>query len=613
MGNPLKLSADLYDTDTTTLVTALDGAFGMGFIDGYNGFGSGNCSIAMNDSDRAACTRGRFIAIKVGGVRRFTFRIDAKRTATARRPKTGNVLVMTGDGWGCVWNNGIVDVDVPAGADLDPSTRNWSWASPNFPNAGGWGAPTELYEYKDGVAYGARVLKVQSATDEITDEPIYDLVPAPLAFPWPWAPHNGDGFSPTPTYVPTYWTIADGSTETAIGWHFFRGGFGLAGTQLTKFTVTADNLFDFHLHGIPALSEEADLLMWTGWKEISLELPAAFWLVGMMVENVYVPDLTSNPAGLLFAAIAMAIWPDEVEMSEGIGLLLSNAADWVSYFATTLEEWPGYTPGQILQEFIAECQARGEMTQHAGETFTDFTDSNGGDWDSADPDTEMEFVPWFAMKQGETGGKLLEQLHQEGWIDWHFKPDTLTLECWAQGSGGVSSGVSFVEGVNIGEDGMERGPTRVYANRLKVQWAKGFVWVDDLAAQASFGAVVADTLSTEAGIAEDAERQGRIELARAARDADVAIRIAIEPAGSGDTPYVGFEVGDYVTVPTDDGGTEEVQVLSIGCNTDEKGYAIWSLECGHPWLSLDQAQGKLLRSIGGKSMGTLGDLGVTKI
>lgn len=615
MSNPLKLSADLYDTDTTTLLASLGGAFAMSFIDGYNGFGRGNCSIAMNDANRAACTRGRFIALKVGGQRRFTFRIDSRRTRTAQRPKINNVLVMTGAGWGSVWDNGIVDTDplLPAGSTLDPSWRNWSWASPSCPNVGGWGLPTEVYEYKDGVAAGRRVLKLQSAVDSITDEPIYDLFPAPVAFPWPWAPHNGDGFAPTPVYVPTYWTIADGSTEQAIGWHFFRGGFLLAGSQLTKFTVTGDNLFTLYLFGIPTLSEEAELLMWTGWKEVSLELPAGFWHVAVVVENVYVPDLVSNPAGLLFSAIAMSVYPGEVEMSETIGLLQSNSASWQSFFVDDINNWPGYTPGQVLQEFIAECQARGTMLQHAGETFTDFDDSGGGDWDSADPDTSLQFIPWLAVRMGETGGKLLDQLHQDGWIDWHFKPDTLTLEAWSQGTGGVSSGVSYVEGVNIGEEGIERGPTSTYANRLKVQWAKGFVWVDDLAAQAAYGAVVEDTYSTEAGFPADAERLGRIELARRVRDSDVAVRVAIEPVSGADTPYVGYQIGDFVTIPTDAGGTEEVQVLTIGCSSDEKGYAVWSLELNHPWLNFEESQAKLLRAIGGKSQGTVADLGITKM
>lgn len=609
----------LLEDDGTTVIATLTNAFEIKFLDTYNKLGTGSLSISLLDANAAQCTRNRFITIKSGSLALFSFEIEATSyKAVAGRGQVDRVLTVSGRSWGCVWDETIVDIDpaTPDGAPLDPTWRNWWFASSNFistPQFASWNPPTEVYEYKDGVAAGRRVQRLQSAVDSLTGDPIFDDFPSPVGYPWPLAPHNGDGFAPTPVYVPTYWTIADGTPdEESIGFHFFRGTFLLAGTQSTKFTVTGDNLFMFALQGIPALSEDADSLVWMGWKEVTLELPAGLWYVACAVENIDA-DVAYNPAGLLFNAIAMAQYPGEVATTETLSLLASNAADWESTFAADF--WPGFTPGQILDDFSTESQARGAMPAYAGGSFADFTDSGGGAWDSADPDTELEQVPLLAVRIGETGLKLLDTLQVEGWIDWHFQADTLTLNAWAQGSGGTTAAATFVEGGNIGQDGIEREASRPYANALKVQWAKGHVWVKDTAEIASAGKQVEDVYSTDAATIADAERMGRIELARRTAESRSAIRLAIEPvdAGGADCPYVGFQIGDYVTVPTPTGGTESVQVLTIGMEVDEKGYAKWSLELNLPWLDPDQSRNDLLRALGGKSIGTVRDLGITKM
>lgn len=617
MAFPQKFSASVYANDSTTLVAALPNAFGMGFVDEYNGYGRGRMSLSLSDANSDELIRGRFIRLYLNGVLNATFKIEADDyVAPGGRGAVNKVITVSGRGRACIYDEPIVDKEpaIPDGAPLDPLFRNFWCFSPGFPNLGDWGAPTEQYEFKDGVAAGrGRAVRLKSAEDEITGDPIYDIFPSPVGFPWPLAPHNGDGFAPTPTYVPTYWTTADGApSETAVGMHFFRGSFTLAGSQQTKFAVTGDNWFLLVLQSAPILGEDADMLAWVGWKEVTIELPAGDWLVGAMVENVDVPELASNPGGFLFNAIAMSVYPGEVDTSETIALLSSNAADWLSTFSADF--WPGYTPGQILQELITEIQARGGLTQHGSEGFTDFLDSGGAAWDSADPDTELEFVPLFAVRMGETVGKALEKLHQEGWIDWHVTPAGV-LEMWSQGTGGVSSGVSFVEGVNIGDGGLRRSRSKPYANALRVQWAKGFIWVTDPTEITAYGTRVEDMYSTDAATPDDAARMGRIELARRTASSRAAIRMSIEPVDpdGDDCPYIGFQIGDYVTIPTPAGGTEEVQVLTISCDSDEKGYAVWSLELGLPWLNPDQSARDLLRAIGGKSVGTVADLGITRM
>ena len=443
--------------------------------------------------------------------------------------------------------------------------------------------------------------------DDPGDDEVLDY-PAPLGFPWPNAPKNGNGAAPTPTYVPTYWTLGDGAAEDDIGFHFYRASFTLAGDQEVKFTVTADNFYTLFLNGVPILGEFDNSLAWQEWKEITLTLPAGTHVIAAVVENIEA-DVDYNPSGFLFAAIAMAQYPGEVATTETLALLVSNAADWSSTF--TEDEWPGYIPSQIIDVCVDEAQARGALSHYTGHSFSELTDTDGNSWDSVDPESSTLYVPVLAVKLSENCGDVLRALHSQGWIDWHFAADTLGLDAWAQGAVGTATAVTFARGVNIG--GLERGETQEYANALLIQWSGGFTEVEDAAEITAFGDRVEGFLHTDAATIPEAQRLGRVDIARRAFDERQAVLITIEPASSAECPYEGFGLRDTVAIPNvAEDGTDTVRVLAIHFEQDDQGYAKWRLEVNARWRAPEEEAMGLLRTIGGRTMGSVADHGVAK-
>lgn len=613
MSYPQQTTAVLLDTDTTILAGAdLSEAFGIKFDDPLNRLGRGSTTLARDHPDIDQVYRGRYIEISTG-ITVFTFRIEGnpEYKQIARDGKMQEVAVFSGRIWGgAMWEEAITFPEGSLEASLDSSFRLWSFASISFPNAGTWDPATELYEYLDGVAYGLRIVEAQSAVDAITGDPIYDIFPAPLAFPWPIAPKNGpDG--PLGAYHPTYWTWPQGAAEDDVGFAFFRGTFSLAGQQPITFDVTGDNYFTLYVQGVPILGEKANSLCWTGWKTVTLELPAGTYQVAALVENIYA-DIPYNPGGFLCACYISTVYPGEVATTPTLAVLTSDDT-WDSYFSP--DEYPGFTPGQALEQFATEAIANGALQFFDGVTSTAFTDTDGDPWDSSDPDTEIEFMPSLSTKIGSTGVDMLDKMVQEGWIDFHFRGDIAALDVWAQGSAGATTSAVFARGVNIVD--LQLGATKPYANALLVQWGEkgGFVKVEDATAiAANDGSKVWDIYSTDAGTQYEAERLGRVELQRRVGSSRSSIRMAIEPTGVDDVPYVDFQPGDYVTIPNEaETGTREVRVLTIALDSDEKGKAIWALELNTPWLDPGQATNDLLRSIGGKSLGTVRDLGIVRL
>lgn len=617
MTYPRRLSAQLLDKDATTVISgALDQAFGLRGMDETNGYGSGEIFVPLSSAGAAQVRRGRYVQCLLEGVPFFTFKIGGHPAyrQVMHGERLEEVLACSGQGWGCCFEGANVypDGGLALVSQLDYSNRLFSFASRTFPNLSGWGAAVERYEYLDGVTYGARVVQVENTgpdPDDPGDDEVLDY-PAPLGFPWPNAPKNGNGAAPTPTYVPTYWVTGSGApSEESIGFHFFRGSFTLAGSQEVKITVTADNFYTLFLNGIPILGDDENSLAWQEWREITLTLPAGTHVFAAVVENIEA-DVDYNPAGFLFAAIAMAVYPGEVATTETLALLVSDAASFTSAF--TDDEFPGYTPGQIIDIVVDEAQARGALSHYTDHSFGELVDSDGNPWDSVDPESSTLYVPVFPVKLSDSAGDVLRGLYEQGWIDWHFTPDVLALDAWAQGAVGTATGVEFSRATNI--IGLERGETDEYANALLVQWSAGYTEVNDADEIEDYGDRVEAFLSTDAGTVFEAQRLGRVDLRRRAFDERVAVLLTIEPRDSTECPYEGFGMRDTIEVTNvAEDGFDTSRVLAIHFEQDDLGYAApWRLEVNERWRSPEAEAVSLLRSVGGRTLGSVADHGVAK-
>ncbi len=164
---------------------------------------------------------------------------------------------------------------------------------------------------------------------------------------------------------------------------------------------------------------------------------------------------------------------------------------------------------------------------------------------------------------------------------------------------GPTSAATLTAGVNLVI--LERSATAPYANSLMVQWEGGYVVVDDTAAITAMQTRVEDGFSTDAPSEEEAIVQGENELLRRAQSQYPAIVTVVEPVSTADCPYEAFETGDYVTFPTPNGGTEVVRCLSIKCDQDDLGYAIWTLELNAKLDVPERKTTRLLQQLGGRN------------
>lgn len=599
MTYPRSVTARLLDTDGTTVVsgTPLANAFDLTFMDELNGPGTGTMSISLSEAGAAQVVPGRFVQILVEGTARFTFLIegDPEILLVQEGEEHDMIMRVSGRGWACVLDTAIIQPIVDLDLNLDAPWRVFSFAAPDFPNDGAWAAADELYEYLEAATYPNSTNPYRAPVALASAGGDNNRYPAPIGFPFNTSPNvldvEIDGtYVKLAEYVDTYWIWPTGE-ELTLGYAFFRRTLTIADDGTYTLAITADNYFTLFLDGVPILGEQSYHGIWKFWKEIEIGLPAGTYQIGVVVENIPLAPGAggSNPGGLI-----MTVHTVDGSQLPNEAVLVTNS-DWDCVFATDF--WPGWTPGQIIATVTGEATTRGALSAYAGDTFTDSLDSAGNAW--ADSVDGQPYIPAFAAEVGSTILAMLGKMVNEGYIDWHVRPDTLQLDAWASGQVGTTPGVTLAVGTDLAS--LERGATEIYANALLVQWERGFVWVTDASEISSFGSRVEDIYSSEAATEDEAIRIGTYELQNRITAGWPAIVATVEPVDTNDCPYEGFDLGDMIAVPAVGGGTENVQVLAIHLETDELGYAIWRVELNRRWRSRIRENYELLREIGGRS------------
>jgi hypothetical protein len=610
MTYPRTVTARLLNYDGTVILgSPLANSFGVSFYDELNGPGRGQVSLALSDPGSAEIMPGRYVDILVAGTPRFTFKIEGNPDyqIIEEGEEEEQIVTVSGRGWGCVFDEAITYPTYDRNFVLNTSWRLFSFASPDFPNAGGWSPAHEYAEYLEGVDTFSCYLHAQRAPDGL-------LYPSPIGFPWCTDPLNLIAGAPTANYVDTYWIRPDSMPDwNSTGYYFFRSTFTVTDnpTSLTV-TVTGDNFFTLFIEGVPVLGEQintADHLMWQGWKEQEIFFPAGTYTIAAAVYNISLADLA--PGGeATFPPCALEGWAGGVSANNPGGLLCalyvdngptvelthikSSDASWDGFYDPVT--WPGWTPGQIIAKLITEASARGAITVFDSDTFSDSLDSNGDAWRPVVASVDRADIPTFAVEVGSTLLAALQQLNQFGYIDWHVRGGTMILDVWrGRQPGSPSSSATLTAGVNLAA--YERNATAPYANALMVQWEGGYTIVEDSAAITAYGTRVEDVYSSDAPSEDEAIMQGENELLRRAQESYPAIVASIEPVSAADCPYEAFDVGDYVTIP----GPEVVRVYSINCQQDAEGYAIWTCELNAKLNVPERTSAELLQQIGGRN------------
>jgi len=586
-------------------------AFGVTWFDELNGPGFGSLQIPLSETAAVAeLTPFRLVRCFVGGVMAFTWQIEnqPKLLSINDDEEYGQIVEVRGRGWASTLDDAIVYPPIPIGetsSDLTASflgsERVFSFASPDYPDV--WGNPN-LWPFvlHAGSALPSDELQPWRYERVETSEDVWENLPAPVG--WPWSSSEAYVYAlADPTVWKSHW-IWPTTNVFEVGWAFFIGDFLYPDpARPLTITTTADNMFTMFMDGTPVLGETEDAHIWKGWKEVTPGVPPDHIVrVACVVENI--PwSAGSNPGGWLLAMM----YNDDAGTIEDIAMVTNGA--WRAIYSPSV--WPGWTAGQIMSKLIGEAITRNVSFADFTYDFSSSAGSDGLSWDVTIDGTTTSSIPIFSISLGSSYLQVLEKLHDDGWINWRMSAGGLILQMWSFDSPPLDSGAVFAAADNIMS--LERESDQPYANSLLVSYDSGFVVVEDAAGIAARGRRE-DVLSSDAATLVEAQRMGGYELEKRAIDAEGgAIAMTIEPSDTvnqTDIPYIGFQVGEGVTIPSLAGGTALVRVMSITARQDDMGDLEFILELNKRWPVLERDTSKLLRSIGGKTQGSAGTRGV---
>ena len=587
------LEVQIYGPAGINQLAVVENAYEVEWVDELNGAGWGSFLLQIDDSDAAQCVEGRMVRFYINDVPVFTYQIEGRPRLVQvdSEEEVNHFLEVRGRGWASTLDSAAThpSYDLLASApDLDdPFKQEWrsfNFASIDFPNGQAWPNAVERYEYGELQSY--RFERVE------TSEDTYENVPAPDGFPFP----NSEIYSALATDDEKCHWITPPVDPSSPGFFFFAGilVWEPAVAEPVTFATTADNLFTLFINGVPVLDEQDDHFMWKGWKEVTVPLEAGWYRIACVVENV--PNTVAvgetNHGGWLMGSFVRG-----ADGNPKSGAITTNG-NYKSLYSA--EIWPGWTPGQIVERLIIEATGRGALLSGAiGYNFTATADSAGDPWEALQGGGVItSYIPNFSIRVGSTLLEALDQLVEEGWVNWNMPGGGTTLNMWSAGTAQASPKATFTIGSNIRS--LERAPSEPHANSLLVAWEKGYVKVEDASDIATNGRyeLLWDSKATSA---TEATRMGEVELERRIAGSDTeSVVMAIESTALTDLPYWAFGVGDVITIPdADNVGTTNMKVMSISCQLDDEGNPLFTLELNRRWPNEDRQAARLDRKAGG--------------
>lgn len=131
---------------------------------------------------------------------------------------------------------------------------------------------------------------------------------------------------------------------------------------------------------------------------------------------------------------------------------------------------------------------------------------------------------------------------------------------------------------------------------LAIRWAGGYTKVGDVAAQALWGVKQG---FLQLGQVTELDEVTRIALVILGFQGDpkVATTLGVEPDGSGDEPYVDYQVGDTITAPDEDGATSVQRVVSLTVSEDDNGEVTYANELKASFVVQEEAFDRQLKTL----------------
>jgi hypothetical protein len=192
---------------------------------------------------------------------------------------------------------------------------------------------------------------------------------------------------------------------------YFRYTITLASSGRYAIYSSVDDVFQLYVDGEQIAKSSEKSASWREATRVEIDLTAGSHVIAYRAHNLNAPGY-EGPAALAMA-IAKITGTDKESF---VGRSQSSGWKVLAYPA----EAPGWSPGEVLSDLIAEAVARGvESLTYLTKTFTNTLDSNG--------------VPWPTSMYGEwsfaVGESLLSVVSklEEASVDIWIDPDTLEL------------------------------------------------------------------------------------------------------------------------------------------------------------------------------------------
>jgi hypothetical protein len=412
----------------------------------------------------------------------------------------------------------------------------------------------------------------------------------------PWHPGDSGGnpwkFAPIamPDYDTARWMWpSDPTPQAPKGTCFFRKTFTTDKVGTYQLFATGDNTISAYIDGVPMVIQhngpstvttdstgtKVDSDTWRHLWSGTIDLNPGNHVVALKVENY---DSTS-PAAALAMLYRVGDGKKDIPAQK---VLASGDSGWLSLAYPDDDEFPGWSPGEVLYTLMGEAQRRGVHTLVGlGKTFTKTHDSNGDPWQYSHVD--------YSFDIGTNYHDVISTLEE---LTCDISIDPVTFKLNAYNRQGVDrteqrpattqypqgqQPVIFARAMNVTDS--QENSTNDIINSFLVGYGEEKLMeiVDPFATISKYG-------RREVFNAVDSNLSDRVAKAIIQKQAEanhlptdsVTLEIGEFEANR---PWADFKIGDWVLAPHTGGGYRSRRVISIAAAMDDAtGRAQYSLE-----------------------------------
>lgn len=347
-----------------------------------------------------------------------------------------------------------------------------------------------------------------------------------------------------------YWIWStDPEVASAQGRNWFRSTITLAAGANVAFFVAADNVFSLRVNGEEVLASDfIDPYAWQKMFRVDMTMSAGTHQIAAWVHNTG----ASNPAGFIASITTLDVNGTPVTL-----LRRTNTTDWTCH--TYAPPTPGWHAAQILKTIVTESVARSEMGGAPVTLgFTDTLDTASVAWD----DIQETSLP--------IGASILDVLPQltEAGLDVEVTHD-FTVNAWKKRGTDLSSSLTLRPGRDIEDFTPDIRYGTIFNSGL-MRHGTGWVLVEDATSITANGRRATGITVGSTDSATQATQTATQFFTENATE-QITLRFTISSASPGPKPFLDFNLGDILSVPTVTGLFVRARCMSIAATEPSSG------------------------------------------